>query len=49
LDTKTWDEIMKIFSELNDEWKTIIVITHEPEIANQTKKIIHIRDGKIVN
>jgi putative ABC transport system ATP-binding protein len=49
LDTKTWDEIMKIFSELNDEWKTIIIITHEQEIAKQTKKIIHIRDGKIID
>lgn len=47
LDTKTGNEIMKIFTELNDEWKTIIIITHEPEIANQTKKIIHIRDGRI--
>jgi putative ABC transport system ATP-binding protein len=49
LDTKTGDEIMRIFSELNDEWKTIILITHEAEIANQTKKIIHIRDGKILS
>jgi putative ABC transport system ATP-binding protein len=48
LDTKTWEEIMKIFTELNNEWKTIIVITHEPEIAEHTKKIIHIRDGKIL-
>jgi putative ABC transport system ATP-binding protein len=48
LDTKTWNEIMNIFNDLNNDWKTIIIITHEPEIANQTKKIIHIRDGKII-
>lgn len=44
LDTKTWEEVMELFKELNDEWKTIIVITHEPEIAQKTKRIITVRD-----
>lgn len=47
LDTKTWSDIMEIFAELNKDWKTILVITHEPEIAEHCKKIIHIRDWKI--
>jgi putative ABC transport system ATP-binding protein len=48
LDTKTSNDIMQIFQSLNKEWKTIIIITHEPEIAAQTNRIINIRDGNIV-
>lgn len=42
------EEIMAIFQKLNSEGHTIIMITHEPEIAEHAKRIIHIRDGKIV-
>ncbi len=42
------EEIMAIFQKLNDEGRTIIMITHEPDIAEHAKRIIHIRDGKIV-
>jgi putative ABC transport system ATP-binding protein len=35
---------MKLFKELNKEGKTIILITHEPEIAQEASRIIHIRD-----
>ncbi|MCT4616633.1 MAG: ABC transporter ATP-binding protein [Candidatus Gracilibacteria bacterium] len=45
LDTKTGEEVMNIFSELNKEGKTIVVITHEPDIANLTKKIVTVKDG----
>jgi putative ABC transport system ATP-binding protein len=41
------DEIMEIFQKINDEGHTIIMITHEPDIAEHAKRIIHIRDGKI--
>ncbi len=48
LDTKTSAEIMELFKELNREWKTIILITHEREIAENAKKIIVVRDWKII-
>jgi putative ABC transport system ATP-binding protein len=48
LDTKTGDQIMDIFHSLNKEGKTIILITHEPDIARQAKRIVNIRDGEIV-
>jgi putative ABC transport system ATP-binding protein len=41
------DEIMKIFEKLNNQGHTIIMITHEADIANYAKRIIHIKDGKI--
>lgn len=41
------EEIMAIFQELNDEGHTIVMITHEPDIAEHAKRIIHLRDGKI--
>lgn len=42
------EEIMAIFQKLNKDGHTIIMITHEPDIAEHAKRIIHIRDGKIV-
>lgn len=42
------EEIMALFQKLNREGRTIIMITHEPDIAEHAKRIIHIRDGKIV-
>lgn len=41
------EEIMAIFQKLNDDGHTVIMITHEPDIAEHAKRIIHIRDGKI--
>ncbi len=41
-------EIMEIFQKLNEEGHTIIMITHEPDIAEHAKRIIHIKDGHIV-
>src|SRR3989338_2464821 len=42
------EEIMQIFQKLNDEGHTIVMITHEPDIAEHAKRVIHIRDGRIV-
>ena len=47
LDSKTEGEVMGLFKELNEDGQTIIVITHEENIANQSKRIINIKDGLI--
>ena len=47
LDTKTGEQIMELLTELNREGKTIIMVTHEPEIAAVAKRQIVIRDGVI--
>jgi putative ABC transport system ATP-binding protein len=47
LDSKTSVEVMQILKELNDQGMTIAVVTHESGVANQTNKIIHIKDGVI--
>lgn len=48
LDTKTSIEVMKIFQELNDAGNTIILVTHEPDIAKFAKRTIHLKDGVVV-
>jgi putative ABC transport system ATP-binding protein len=48
LDTKTSEEIMGVFQSLNDEGKTVVVITHETDIAEYAKRVIGFRDGKLV-
>jgi putative ABC transport system ATP-binding protein len=45
LDTKTGDEIMKIFEDLNRDGRTIIMITHDPEIAAHADRIVRVKDG----
>ncbi|MDR1009037.1 MAG: ABC transporter ATP-binding protein [Rickettsiales bacterium] len=47
LDTKTSDEIMDLFTELNHQGKTIVLVTHEPDIAAYAKRLIYIRDGVV--
>ena len=48
LDTKTGEEIMAIFERLNREQKmTVILVTHDPEVAQHAHRIIHVRDGVI--
>ena len=47
VDTKTSREIMKIFQSLNKRGNTIIVITHDPEVATYASRIITVRDGKV--
>lgn len=48
LDTKSGTEVMEIFNRLNDLGRTIILVTHEPDIAENARRVIHVRDGLIV-
>ena len=48
LDSVTGKEILALFLELNQEGVTLILVTHEQEIAQQAKRIIQMRDGKII-
>ncbi len=48
LDTRTGQEIMKLFEQLHEQGTTVLVVTHEREVADFTNRIIHIRDGIIM-
>lgn len=47
LDTKTGNEIMKILKNLNEQGTTVVIITHNDEIAKLSRRVVHILDGKI--
>ncbi|HEV2720463.1 MAG TPA: ABC transporter ATP-binding protein, partial [Thermoanaerobaculia bacterium] len=47
LDTRTSMEVMALFQELNEQGITIIIVTHEPDIAVYAKRIVEVRDGRI--
>ena len=48
LDTKTSEEVMAVFQKLNDDGKTVVVITHEQDIAQFAKRVVVFRDGKVL-
>jgi putative ABC transport system ATP-binding protein len=49
LDSQTSDEIMALFAKLNAGGRTIIMVTHDPETARHAKRVIRVRDGRIVS
>ncbi|HEV7764252.1 MAG TPA: ABC transporter ATP-binding protein [Thermoanaerobaculia bacterium] len=48
LDSRTTIEVMSLFQELNEEGVTIVIVTHEPEVAVYAKRVVEMRDGRIV-
>jgi putative ABC transport system ATP-binding protein len=48
LDSQTTVEILALFEELHDDGQTLILVTHEPEIAEHSQRVIRLRDGRVV-
>ncbi len=48
LDSRTSEEVMALFQELNDQGITVVMVTHEPDIAEHTRRIVELHDGRIV-
>ena len=47
LDTKTSHEVMQVLHDINDDGITVVIVTHEHDISEMTKRVIHLRDGLI--
>lgn len=48
LDSRSGEEIMEIFQRLNDDGVTVVLVTHEPDIARHASRVLHFRDGRLV-
>jgi putative ABC transport system ATP-binding protein len=48
LDSRSSNEIMKLFTDLNAEGMTVVMVTHEQDIAQHARRVIHMRDGEVV-
>ncbi len=49
LDTRSSEDIMAIFDQLNRAGRTVVLITHEPDIARHTRRVVRLRDGQVVS
>jgi putative ABC transport system ATP-binding protein len=49
LDSHSTEDVLRIFAGLNDEGRTVVLITHEPDVAAQTKRVVTLSDGEIVD
>jgi putative ABC transport system ATP-binding protein len=47
LDSRSTEDVLRIFAELNAERRTVVLITHEPDVAEQAKRVIHLSDGRV--
>jgi len=48
LDSRSTEDVLRIFAHLNEEGRTVVLITHEPDVAEQAKRVIRLSDGEIV-
>jgi putative ABC transport system ATP-binding protein len=48
LDSKSTDDLLDLFDQINEAGRTVVVITHENDVAARAKRIIRMRDGKII-
>jgi putative ABC transport system ATP-binding protein len=48
LDTKASEEVIALFHDLHRQGRTIVLVTHEPDIAKHAERIIHLQDGQVV-
>jgi putative ABC transport system ATP-binding protein len=49
LDTRSTDEVLALFDDLNADGRTLVVITHEEQVARRAKRVLHMRDGRIIS
>lgn len=49
LDSKTTQEVMDIFTEMNNSGMTVVMVTHEPDVARQTKRVVWFKDGQVIH
>jgi putative ABC transport system ATP-binding protein len=49
LDTKASEDVMALFHELHRQGRTIVLVTHEPDIAAHAERIIHLKDGQVAS
>jgi putative ABC transport system ATP-binding protein len=48
LDSRSTEDVLSIFQDLNDQGRTVVLITHEPEVAAHAKRVVHLKDGNII-
>jgi putative ABC transport system ATP-binding protein len=48
LDSRSTEDVLRIFARLNEEGRTVVLITHEPDVAEQSKRVIRLSDGQVV-
>ena len=49
LDSRSTEEVLRIFASLNEEGRTVVLITHEPDVAAQAKRVITLGDGRVLD